>query len=158
MSEPVDVAGAYRAYFPLLLRKCERMLGSGPEAQDLAQDTFVRLWTSRADLRDTDRVVAWLYTTSTRLAVDRLRARRPVEGLEEVPSSDAPDRVVAARALIRRVARDLDPHLLEILVLSRVDGLSQPELASVVGTSERTIRRRLVELDRRLSEIGDDHG
>lgn len=146
-------------YFPLLLRKCERMLGRGPEAQDLAQDTFVRLWTSRADLRDSDRIVAWLYTTSTRLAVDRLRTRKHTEDVAEaLAAPDVPERIIAARALIARVARDLEPSLMQLLILSRLDGLSQPELAAALGTSERTIRRRLVELDRRLSTFGGDHG
>src|SRR2546423_906525 len=70
-----DVEATYRRYFALIREKCRRMLGDFAEADDVAQETFVRLW--RTNLRAGDRrsVLAWIYKTRTPPAIDRLRGR-----------------------------------------------------------------------------------
>jgi DNA-directed RNA polymerase specialized sigma24 family protein len=103
--------------------------------------------------------VSWLYTTSTRLGVDRLRARRvtvPTDALTE-PDGHVPDRVVAARRLLDRVAQRLDPADVALLVWTRLDGLTQPEIAQLTGSSERTVRRRLQELGQIIAQWREDH-
>lgn len=144
LAEP-DVTWAYRRYFPLLHAKCRRMLRDPQEALDVAQETFTRLWKQRMDLADTKMVSGWLYTTSTRIAVDRLRrARRFTDGeAEPTDGSSLPDRIVAARDGLARVARALTAEELTLLVLWRIDGLEQAEIAEVTGLGERTVRRRL---------------
>jgi RNA polymerase sigma-70 factor (ECF subfamily) len=156
-----DVVVLYQRWFPVVRRKCARMLGDPAEAQDVAQETFERLWRQRAQVgTDPGQVVAWLYTTSTRLAVDRLRRRRPESPAEELSAggSTQPERVVAARSHLARVAAHLDEAELELLILWRIDGLSQPELATLTGTSERTVRRRLGVVQARLRDLEVSHG
>lgn len=155
-----DVAGSYRRWFPMLQRKCQRMLGDRSEAQDVALEAFERLWRHRDAVTDPDRIIAWLYTTSTRLAVDRLRARRPEATEDDLPASSAsiPERIVAARASIARVAAALEADDLQLLILWRVDGLGQRELAELRRTSERTIRRRLQHIKERLSSLETHDG
>src|SRR5438045_8731345 len=65
----------YRRVYPMILSKCRRMLSDGAEAQDLAQEVFVRLWRSREAVLEPAAVSAWLYRTCTRLAIDRARGR-----------------------------------------------------------------------------------
>src|SRR5215813_5166610 len=96
MASPTEdqVKDAYRRYFPIIVRKSGRMLRDASEAQDLAQETFLRLWRSRLDLRDAAATTAWLYKTCTRLALDRLRSPlRPAaisaEMADALASSDA---------------------------------------------------------------------
>ncbi|MEO0604463.1 MAG: sigma-70 family RNA polymerase sigma factor [Myxococcota bacterium] len=155
-----DVEWAYRKYFPLLRQKCRRMLADPAEAQDVAQEAFTRLWRRRMDLDDVEAVSRWLYTTSTRLAVDRLRARRPTSDPDEVAVALAgvPERVVHARRQLGRIARSLTAQQLEVLVLWRIDGLEQTEIAQLLGLGERTVRRRLRAAEARLARMGDDDG
>ena len=82
MDQPANhtVDEAYRRYFPLVREKCRRMLDNAEEAQDVAQDTFIRLWKSAVPLNDAGYVTAWMYRTSTRLAIDRLRERKVRDG------------------------------------------------------------------------------
>lgn len=151
----IDVATAYRMYWPIVLRKAQRMLGDTADAQDVAQESFVRLWRSGEALRAPERAVGWLYTTSTRLAVDRLRARRDTVDVDvPSPEGQAPDRVAGARHALARLARALDANEVELLVLVHVDGLEQREVAELLGLSERTVRRRVADLERRLGELG----
>src|SRR5438477_9501783 len=77
------VDAVYRRYFPSIREKCKRMLGDSEESRDVAQETFARLWAAQLPLREPNQVVAWIYRTSTRLAIDRLRARRSERGIED---------------------------------------------------------------------------
>jgi RNA polymerase sigma-70 factor, ECF subfamily len=145
---------AYRTYYPLLVRKCARMLGDGHEAQDIAQETFIRFAASELLGSDTRRVTAWLYRTSTRLAIDRMRVRRREiddSALARALSHDATEAHAELRALLQRLLDSAPEAELEAALLSRVDGLTQPEIAEVMGMHERTVRRHLVRFDQRLS-------
>ena len=137
------------------------MLGDFAEADDAAQETFVRLW--KADLSGSDpkRVLAWIYRTGTRLAVDRLRHRSRIVSTDE--EADALARLVAegrgnddalgTRRALETLARRLPADELEVALLSRLDGLSQAEIAEVFGISERTVRRCLRRLDDRIAGL-----
>jgi RNA polymerase sigma-70 factor (ECF subfamily) len=152
-----EIADVYRRYFPLIERKSRRMLCGSSEAQDLAQETFLRLWQSRLDLRDATATTAWLYKTCTRLAIDRLRASaRAVEGSAEIiealasPEAGAEDRS-HGRRLLGELVSTLASKELEAAVLSRVDGLNHQEIGEVLDVSERTVRRLLSRADRRIA-------
>lgn len=131
------------------------MLGDTHEAEDVAQDTFIRLWRSAVAGSDARQVSAWIYRTATRLAVDHLRARRrhspeaPPDGVDH----QSPESLILARRALGRVALELSSEELEVAILSRLDGLTQRELAEVLDKSERTVRRILARVDDRLDEL-----
>ena len=83
-----------------------RMLGSAEDANDLAQETFARVFRARASFRANQKFTAWLYTIAANLARNHLRwrARHPTVSLEtesavaeqtlaDILPSDAPRRV-----------------------------------------------------------------
>jgi RNA polymerase sigma-70 factor (ECF subfamily) len=151
-----ELTRAYRIYFPLLVRKCARMLGDGHEAQDIAQETFIRFARSELLAAEPRAVTAWLYRTSTRLAIDRLRTRRREtddSALAQVSNRDAPDLDVELRAVLREIQRGAPEDELEAALLSRVDHLTHPEIAEVMGIHERSVRRLLVRFDARLVRL-----
>jgi len=144
----LEIDAVYRAYFPAIREKCRRMLRDPEEAQDVAQETFIRLWRSGLATTDPRQVTAWVYTTSTRLTVSRLRSRkRSGEILSMMPRSPVTALDLEARLLsaeeVERVVQKIPDRELEVAVLHRVDGLTQPEVAEVTGSSERTVRRLL---------------
>jgi RNA polymerase sigma-70 factor (ECF subfamily) len=149
----------YRRYAAPVRAKCRRMLGAGAATEDIVQETFVRLWRSGPDVAESEpgRVMAWLYRTSTRLAIDvmRERARTPlddVEGLALPCGGPTPDELLAARRLAATLATDFPEDELEAVLLTRVDGLSQQEVAEVLGVSERTVRRLVDSFDERAAK------
>jgi RNA polymerase sigma-70 factor (ECF subfamily) len=150
---PADRSTAYFRFYPPILAKCRRLLGGSPAAVDVAQEAFLRLW--RSDMRAADdprATLAWLYRTCTRLAIDHLR-QRPSSSLDAEEDCDLACAVdlaarLEARAAIRALVGSLDAEEVEVAVLCRVDGLSQPEAAEVLGVTERTVRRRLERFDR----------
>jgi len=154
----VDVEAAYRRYFPLIREKCRRMLSDLAEADDAAQETFVRLW--RARLRDSDprRLTSWIYRTSTRIAIDRLRKRAARMSMDEALdrlafTPSGPDEALAVRRALELVSRTLPATEVEIAVLHRLDGLTQTEIADVAEISARTVRRFLERLDKRVEKL-----
>jgi RNA polymerase sigma-70 factor (ECF subfamily) len=156
-----DVEATYRRYFALIREKCRRMLGDFAEADDVAQETFVRLW--RTNLRADDRrsVLAWIYKTGTRLAIDRLRERSKMAAADDeavalvqlASSSPGGDDALATRRSLEVLARRLPADELEVALLFRLDGLSQAEIAEVARISERTVRRCLQRLDERVAKL-----
>jgi len=133
------------------------MLGDAGAADDVAQETFMKLWKSRFVDADPRTLAAWVYRTSTRLAIDQLRerARRPGEGVADEMASAAPrpDDALAMRQILERLAAVLPRQELEIALLHRLDELTQQEIASVAKVSARTVRRCLRRLEQRLEML-----
>jgi len=156
-----DVEAAYRRYFSLIREKCRRMLGDFAEADDVAQETFVRLWKADLSGSDTRRVLAWIYRTGTRLAVDRLRERSRIAPTVEEAAALARlgtperggDEALGTRRALETLAQRLPADELEVALLFRLDGLNQAEIAEVCGISERTVRRCLRRLDERIARL-----
>jgi RNA polymerase sigma-70 factor, ECF subfamily len=158
---------AYQRYFPIIRDKCRRMLSTHADAQDVAQETFIRLWKSGLATEAPAIVTAWVFRTSTRLAIDHLRRRRRAapapasawasdEGREPVSEEHGAgdlEAALAARQQLEALAREVPRRELEMAILSRVDGLTQLEIAEVLDTSERTVRRVLTSFDARAAAL-----
>jgi RNA polymerase sigma-70 factor, ECF subfamily len=158
MRERAEFSRTYARYLPPIQAKCRRLLGQSSAAEDVAQETFTRLWkTGAGEGADARMIMAWLHKTSTRLAIDVLRERRftgPSDGVEEVtPCSLELGAVTAAKAAIQKLAASVPEDELEVAVVCRVDGLSQTEAATVLGISDRTVRRLLTRFDDRTVEL-----
>jgi len=109
----------------------------------------------RAEPRRPAPVAAWIYRTATHLAVDKLRRSTrgaEVRGVEaDVAAPAAP---TEQRQELLRLASLLPADELELAFLTRVDGLTQPESAEVLGVSERTVRRMLGAVRARIAALG----
>jgi RNA polymerase sigma-70 factor (ECF subfamily) len=148
-----DFPATYARFWGPIRAKCRRLLGATAMADDVAQEAFLRLWQSGPALHGLEprQVLAWLYLTSTRLCLDGLRRTRSLSPLDSVPELScavSPHDLAAARSTIAALCHRASPEQLEAALLARVDGLSQPEVALVLGVSERTVRRLLDAFDR----------
>jgi RNA polymerase sigma-70 factor (ECF subfamily) len=146
----------FRENFPIIRAKCARMLGEREEAADVAQETFVRMCETGVVHEDPAVRARWIYRTSTRIAIDRLRRRslgvetRERGDLEHEAQGRPADEVLAARQDLAAIAGATPEEELAVAILCRVDGLTQPEAAEVCEVSERTVRRLLERFDRRV--------
>ncbi|HWO11972.1 MAG TPA: sigma-70 family RNA polymerase sigma factor [Polyangiaceae bacterium] len=156
---PTDFPAAYTRFWGPIRAKCRRLLGATAAADDVAQEAFLRLWQSGPPLdgsTEARQVLAWLYLTSTRLSLDVLRRTRALIPLATTPPltcAVSPHEVVAARSAIAALCDSASPEQLEAALLARVDGLSQPEVALVLGVSERTVRRLLDAFDQQGASL-----
>ncbi|WP_265443884.1 sigma-70 family RNA polymerase sigma factor [Flexivirga meconopsidis] len=87
MSE-LDETTVFLAERPRLARMAERILGDHAEAEDVVQNAWLRLDRNDASI---DNLPGWLTTVTTRLCLDRLRARTPLPEAEIEPDDSVPD-------------------------------------------------------------------
>ena len=125
-----------------------RMLGSPADAQDAAQETFVRAWRSLGRFRRDSAVSTWLYRIVTRRCLDLIAARRPAEAIEDVELDAGLDTAgtVEQRERLGAVTRAiaaLPGEQRASLVLREFEGLSYEEVAAVLETSVPAIKGRI---------------
>jgi len=152
-----------------------RMLGDRARAEDLAQETFLRIVRGAAAWEHRARFQTWLYTIARNLYVDAIRRERfrraesldAQEGedgplVDAVPSGTAgPDRQaesVRLRPLLQRALGGLPAEQREVFVLREQGGLSFKEIAELVAANENTVKSRmryaLIGLRRALADQG----
>jgi RNA polymerase sigma-70 factor (ECF subfamily) len=132
-----------------------RMLGNPAEAEDAAQETFLRAYSKLATYQPERKFVNWLLSIASHHCIDRLRrkSRAPQLSLEEpLPpewlTSDAPrpDEVVSKnqeRERVRKVLDTLPSDYRAAVVLRYWYGLSYQEIAETTGSTESAIKSRL---------------
>jgi RNA polymerase sigma-70 factor, ECF subfamily len=130
-----------------------RILGDPMLAEEATQDTFLKLW-SRAHMYLAERgsLLLWLLTIARRTALDRLRleTRRPmlsdsndsIEALRTIPNGDSLPEEDRWRSMHFAV-QALSPEHRQVIELAYYQGLSQSEIAEVLGWPLGTVKTRL---------------
>jgi RNA polymerase sigma-70 factor, ECF subfamily len=144
--------GAYeelvRRHRDRIYRIALRMLGDPHDAEDVAQDVVIQLWTALSGFAGSSMFTTWLYRIVVNRCLNRLRSHRdtrPVLDTDPPPAPGAEDTVIAkqrATATVRAIAA-LPPELRAVLVLHQMEGLSYREVAAITNLSEPTVRGRL---------------
>jgi RNA polymerase sigma-70 factor (ECF subfamily) len=145
-----------------------RLTGNPEDAEDLAQEGFVRAFRALAHYRGDGSLEGWLRRIVVHLAQDRFRARgrsaEPIPLPEELAGGRRPERRLEAREL-RRVLADalegLQAPLRVALLLRTREGLEYDEIAQLTGVTPETARTRVMkarrDLTRRLAPyLGED--
>ena len=118
-------------------------------AEDALQGALIAMWNGLPQLRDPDRFDAWTYRLIVRAATAEGRRRRlhPTATLlpDDADSSPSPDeiRAVADRDALERGFSRITPEQRAVLVLQHYAGLSQAEIADVIGVPIGTAGSRL---------------
>jgi RNA polymerase sigma-70 factor (ECF subfamily) len=138
-------------YRPRAVRLAAHILRQRPEeAEDIAQEAFVRAFRSLPQLRGDGGYGPWLYRIVVRLCLDRQRRAhwnrevspetKPVETAAfDLPAGDAVD----TRLLVTMLLDRLTPPLRAALVLREIEGLEYDEIAQTLGVPVGTVRSRL---------------
>ncbi|MEN0107751.1 MAG: sigma-70 family RNA polymerase sigma factor [Pseudomonas sp.] len=148
MSKPSPFLTLYLREQGRLLQLIRRIVGDRSAAEDVAQDTFLRLWHRQLD--DNDRSL--LFRTAQNLALDHVRARQVRSRYavqvhdEEQPGAEL-DRQASARqeldALVQHLHK-LPRRAQQVFLLSRVDGLPYATIASQLGVSISTVEKDMI--------------
>jgi len=160
-----DVAAAVDTSFDEVVRQCDglvlrtayRILGNWADAEDVAQDAFVRLHKRGVDFANESGLKAWLYRVTVNLCLDHRRATRPTEELLEIRSHGLSAEAEAIRTsekqrLMAALAQ-LPTKERAAVVLREIEGLSTIEVAEALGSTEGTVRSQVSKAMVRLREI-----
>lgn len=137
-----------------------QMTGHRQDAEDLTQETFLKVFRSLGRREAPVAFRAWLLTIARRTAYNHFRAARPVEELDPETASTLPDPAAATaaaedRGVLWAAAGRLKPRQFEALWLRYAEGLSVQEIAGVMRLHSIHVRvllhRGRDRLRRRLS-------
>lgn len=135
---------------PRILGLAQRMLGDATEAEDVAQETFLRVWRQAPKWRPGQaKFDTWLHRVALNLCYDRLRRKREILTDEPPQIADegpAPDRGLEARDTGRRVTAALarlPDRQREAVVLCHYQELGNIEAAAVMGVTVEALESLL---------------
>lgn len=142
-----------------------KMLGSDAEAEDLAQQVFIRIWKSAPRYKPTAKFTTWLFRIARNLVFNELRRKRHFANrVEEIPepverSEKEPDQVLLDSELqiaIQDAINKLPETQRLAIVLRRYEEMPYEEIAKVMGTTVPAVKsilfRARAELRERLAK------
>lgn len=134
-----------------------RMLRDDAEAEDVAQETFLRLWRSGGTLDiGPAGVRPWLRRVVSNLCIDRVRGRAKLTTVEELPEVPDPPRQLEAleveetRKRVDQALKQLPERQRLALTLFHFEGMSQVEVGSVMEISDEAVESLLSRARRQL--------
>jgi RNA polymerase sigma-70 factor (ECF subfamily) len=147
---------------PVLMRFLRRNWPDPAEIADLRQETYIRVYEAARRKRPSP-VQPFVFFVASNLMIDRRRHRNvvPIETLADADwlnMSDhepAPEQRVAARQELQRMQNALNqlpPRCREVVILRRVHGYSQREVAEKMGIKEETVESQMAKAMRVLTD------
>jgi len=146
-----------------------KMLGNQEDAEDAAQEAFIKAYRSIESFRGESKFSVWLYKLTNNVCLDMLRKRREstvslsVEDESgedsEIEISDerfSPDEVYEKKEMreaLHKGLSELDEDFRSVLVLREMNGLSYDEIASALNLDPGTVKSRIFRARKKLCAI-----
>ena len=156
-----------RRYEGAVYSLCYRTVGDAGEAEDLAQEAFLRLYRSRDKFRSGARLRPWLHKIAVNVCLDALRKRKdPALSLDDmregqsvppIPSGEPlPEEVCLtreARMAVQQALLQLPGEYRVALVLRYQEELSYQEVADALGVPLSTVETRIFRAKKMLGQV-----
>lgn len=148
--DPAAFADLTRRHQDHVFNFLYRMTGNREDAEDLTQETFVRIHRALPRFRAGSPFKPWMYKIATNLAINQYHARKPTSQLAEEYPSASPFTSPELMAELRETQRDLRKAMLQlpeqyraILLLRHMNDLSYQDIAGALGVPIGTAKVRL---------------
>jgi len=155
--DPAAIQALMARKLPRMLALARRMLGDAAEAEDVAQEVFVRVWRQASTWKPgAGRFDTWMHRVALNLCYDRLRRRREHtvdEMPEQIDPSPGAERGLQTRDLTREVEAALTalpPRQREAVVLCHYQELTNIEAATLMDVSVEALESLLSRARRSL--------
>ncbi len=154
----MDFDATFDQHYPALVRYCQRLMGDADAAEDIAQESMVRLFDHQVTGPEVG-IRAWLFKTATHLVRDRYRvghnrlrllAEHPVQP-SEPESPDTSLERQEARGRARDALDELPPRDREILLM-RYSGFTYKEIAAAIDVEPTSVGTLLARAERRFAD------
>jgi len=165
-------------YQALVINTCYHLLGNRQDAEDVAQEVFIKVYREAKGFRGESKISTWLYRIAVNLSLNWHRRQKwdryldifafwkVAEGepasLGEIPEEERPDRRLEneeRRGILLKALELLPGRQRAAIILHKFEGLSYREIAEVLGTSlasvESLIHRAKLNLQKRLLPLID---
>lgn len=139
----------FQEHWPRLYGVLFRLVGDHDEAEDLALETFWRLYDQRPSLANEPQINGWLYRVATNLGFNALRARKRRQHYEEQAGHQALDQAMSVnpvaeferdqeREQVRRTLAGMKQRSAKLLIL-RYSGFSYAEIAATLAVAPGSV-------------------
>jgi RNA polymerase sigma-70 factor, ECF subfamily len=114
------------------------------EAEDLLQETWLRLHRARASYRYDEPVMPWIFAIANHTRLDRLRKtmRRHEVAMDSPPDVAAPQAVAQGSVGVEELLKGLPDSQREVLLMLKVSGMSLEEVAQATGSSVGSVKQK----------------
>lgn len=153
-----DFEVLFQEFSNVVYRLCLYKTGNTETAEDLTQETFLRLWRTISSGSHITNPKAYMYQITRNLIVDHYTVRKNVslevlqeDGFDPVSEDAQPD-IVAEASLLRGAIESLDADYRQAVYLSFVEGLRVKDIAEILGVSENLISVRINRGKKKLRE------
>jgi RNA polymerase sigma-70 factor (ECF subfamily) len=138
------------------------MLGNCPEADDVGQETFIRLYRSLKNFRGESKLGTYLTRIAMNLSLNELRrrkrrtglfSRKSVEELHDLSDERAHAGIDEDQELVQRAIGKLEAKFRSVVVLRLIDGYSTEETARILKIPIGTVLSRLSRAQKKLKAL-----
>lgn len=161
-SHSLQFESLFQEHWARVYRLLRRLVGDPSEAEDLALETFLRLYDHHPDRQDGSSLGGWLYRVATNLGLRSIRSWKRREHYEltagryalEEPGETSPAEILAQeeeRQQVRRALARMNQRRSELLIL-RYSGLSYKEIAEALDLAPASIGPLLVRAEREFEK------
>lgn len=140
----------FTRFFPRVKRFVMGFCGDEYEAENIAQDVFMKLWVKRSHIASVENLDAYIYAMAHHAALDALksvalRSHADVEGSEIADETCVEDAIYSRELheIIHRQIEKMPPQQRRVFRMSRVDGLKNDEIAEALHISKRTVETHI---------------
>ena len=162
-SETLTFEAVYAEYSDRIYRYCYRLCnGDAAAAEDVAQETWIRVLRSLDQLQSPAALEGWLYTIArrewqrTRRSPLKTTAMSNAPGTEEIPDHNAAPRI--DQLAIQLCLKHLAQPLREALILVKMEGLTHQQAASILKRPQGTVQYQVSEALKRLRRMLVEEG
>lgn len=135
---PTELERAFRSHHGLVFRTAYRITGNAADAEDVLQTVFLRLLRRTPQSTAMENEESYLRRAAINASLDVIRSRQsnPTVELVEVQSDHNEGKVTELRQALGRALSKLQPRSAEIFALRFIEGMSNPEIARMLGISQ----------------------
>jgi RNA polymerase sigma-70 factor, ECF subfamily len=150
--DPSTFEPLVRTYQDRIYNLCYYLLGNPKDAEDAAQDVFIKAFRKLSEFRPESSLYTWLYRIGVNTCLDHKKKSRPEPFKEEslaeaLPSAEpSPEQHYQSKQIgraIQSALNQLSKKSRTIIVLKEIEGLSYEEIAEIMDTSVGTVKSRL---------------
>ena len=149
--DPLSFEILFQKYYVRFYNFVFNLTKNSQAAEDIIQNVFMKIWINRASLRPDQSIHNYIYVLSKREMLNHIRDRKAYVQVErlvmaEQPSEEVTDQSMALKELdgrIRRFIADMPEQRRKVFLLSRYRGLTNKEIAEMMGLSVRTVDRHI---------------
>jgi RNA polymerase sigma-70 factor, ECF subfamily len=134
-----------RAYQAHVWRFLRHLLGDPTLAEDVTQETFVRVYRKLSGFRFRSKFSTWIFSVARNAGIDAIRSRQRQDRLIQIVEPPAPQRAGSGEVKVEVEAalQSLSPKLREAFILIEALGLTYREAGQAIGVPEGTVKSRV---------------